>query len=352
MTGERRASIYDLNLPALEQAMLDMGEPRYRAAQVWQGLYGRLLADPEGMSDIPLTLRRELGRRFSFACLTETAQQHSSDGQTVKWLFSLPSGNPIETVLMGYQRRWTACISTQSGCAMGCEFCATGQMGFMENLTPGQIVEQVIHLMRHLESGDKALGNIVVMGMGEPFHNYDATLQAMDRLNDARGLQFGARRMTISTVGIIPAIERFTAERRQINLAVSLHAATDELRNRLLPINRKYPLDPLLGACRSYVEQTRRRITFEWALIRGVNDGPEQAAALAERLKGMLCHVNLIPLNPTPGYPGGATSQPRAAEFARTLGGHGIPCTIRLRRGIDIQAGCGQLAAKKLQNGR
>jgi 23S rRNA (adenine2503-C2)-methyltransferase len=350
LTDKSRISIYDLSFPALEQTMLDIGEPRFRAAQIWRGIYGRLIQEPDGMSDIPRALRDELARCFVFSSLSETARQHSVDGHTVKWLFSLPSGNAIETVLMGYERRNTACISTQSGCAMGCQFCATGQMGFKENLSPGQVVEQVLYLMRHLKAADRVLSNIVVMGMGEPFHNYDATLQAMERLNDPSGLQFGARRLTISTVGIIPAIERFTAERRQINLAVSLHAATDDLRNRLVPVNRKYPLDPLFVACRNYVRHTRRRISFEWALIRDINDDPDQAAALAERLDGLLCHVNLIPLNPTPGFQGGATTRQRARDFAHILGGHGIPCTIRLHRGIDIQAGCGQLATERSQS--
>jgi 23S rRNA (adenine2503-C2)-methyltransferase len=187
--------------------------------------------------------------------------------------------------------------------------------------------------------------NIVFMGMGEPFHNYEATMAAIDRLNDPKGMAFGARRMTVSTVGLVPQIERFTHENRQVNLAVSLHAANDELRARLLPVNRKYPLDVLMTACREYVRVTGRRLSFEWALIRDVNDGVEQAAALAERLYGLTCHVNLIPLNPTAGYPGEPTPRERAAAFRAILTSRGIPCTIRVRRGLDIDAGCGQLAS-------
>jgi len=184
------------------------------------------------------------------------------------------------------------------------------------------------------------------MGMGEPFHNYDATIAAIDRLNHPKGYNFGERRFTISTVGLVPLIERFTAEHRQVNLAISLHAAEDELRTKMLPINRKYPLEALLAACRSYTQATRRRITFEWALIRDVNDSEDEARRLARHLKGMLCHVNIIPLNPTQQYPGQATTRQRALAFQAELQRHSIPCTIRLRRGIDIQAGCGQLASQ------
>jgi 23S rRNA (adenine2503-C2)-methyltransferase len=186
--------------------------------------------------------------------------------------------------------------------------------------------------------------NVVVMGMGEPFHNYDSTLAAIDRLNHPEGFNFGARRFTISTVGLVPMIERFTREKRQINLAISLHAADNELRSSMLPVNRKYPLDVLLNACKNYVETTGRRITFEWALIRDVNDSPETARQLAARLAGLLCHVNVIPLNPTQKYPGQATTRDRAETFRGVLEKAGIPCTVRIRRGIDIQAGCGQLA--------
>lgn len=247
---------------------------------------------------------------------------------------------------MRYERRRTICISTQVGCAMGCVFCATGQMGILRNLTTGEIVAQVMAYARRLQAAGEHLTNIVVMGMGEPFHNYDATLAALDRLNHPEGFGFGERRMTISTVGLVPAIGRFAAERRQINLAVSLHAATDELRSSLLPVNRRYPLAVLFDACRQYVEVTHRRLTFEWALIHGVNDGLDQAEALGRLAGGMNCHVNLIPLNPTRAYAGGATPRRTADAFAEALRAQGIPATVRIRRGIDIQAGCGQLASR------
>ncbi len=290
----------------------------------------------------------------------------SSDRQTRKTLFALQDGTLIEAVLMKYgappsgspkiqgiwgenQRgaRRTLCISSQAGCAMGCAFCATGQMGFKRHLTSGEIVAQVMYYARMLEERGERVTNIVVMGMGEPFHNYDNTMAAIDRLNDPDGYNFGARRITLSTVGLVPMMRRFANEKRQVNLAVSLHAIHDEARASLMPVNKKYNLAELLDACRYYVEKTGRRITFEWALIHGVNDSPEIARQLAARLRGLLCHVNAIPLNPTAGYNGKATDRQRAEAFKEALEQAGVACTIRLRRGIDIQAGCGQLAGNE-----
>jgi 23S rRNA (adenine2503-C2)-methyltransferase len=338
--------IYDFDLPELEQVIKDWGEPTYRARQIWQGLYQRLWNRPEQFTTLPRALQERLNEHFSFTYLQEETVLSSTDGETLKTLFRLPDRQPVEAVLMGYARRRTLCISSQAGCAMGCVFCATGQMGFRRHLTSGEIVEQVVYYARMLAGRSERVTNIVLMGMGEPFHNYEATLQAIDRLAHPEGMNLGARRFTISTVGLVPMIRRFAREGRQINLAVSLHAADDELRSSMLPINRKYPLDVLIEACREYVEKTHRRITFEWALIRDVNDSPEQARLLARRLSGILSHVNVIPLNPTEKYKGQATTIERARAFQEELERHGIPCTIRLRRGIDIQAGCGQLAAK------
>ena len=230
---------------------------------------------------------------------------------------------------------------------MGCVFCATGLMGFKRHLTSGEIIEQILFYARQLQPLGEKVTNVVLMGMGEPFHNYEATMQAIDRLGDAQGFNFGARRFTISTVGLVPMIRRFANEHRQVNLAVSLHAVQDELRQSMLPVNKRYPVDELLAACREYVDKTNRRITFEWALINGVNDSVDQARVLGERLRGLLCHVNLIPLNPTQGYAGQGSTQERAKAFTAELARFGIPCTLRLRRGIDIQAGCGQLATGK-----
>ena len=340
--------IYDLDLPALGVTLAGWGEPAYRAKQVWQGLYQSLWAGPEEFTNLPRLLRQKLGESFSFSHLKLETTLESRDGETRKSLFRLPDDQSVEAVLMRYSRRRTLCISTQAGCAMVCAFCATGQMGFRRNLTSGEIVEQVLYYARILAARGEHVTNVVVMGMGEPFHNYQNTLQAIDRLNHPEGFNLGERRFTISTVGLVPGIRRFTAERRQINLAVSLHAADDELRSSLLPVNRRFPLEEVLAACREYVNVTHRRITFEWALIQDINDSPEQARKLAARLAGLLCHVNVIQLNPTEGYAGKATSRLRALAFQAELEQHGIPCTIRLRRGIDIQAGCGQLAGRIL----
>jgi 23S rRNA (adenine2503-C2)-methyltransferase len=339
-------SIYDFDFPRLSSLLETWGEAPYRARQIWQGIYQHLWKDWGEFTDLPIALRRRLDDEISFSALHPDRVLRSADGQTTKTLFMLPDGNAIEAVLMNYERRRTLCISTQSGCAMGCVFCATGQMGFKRHLTSGEIVEQVLYYARLLKERGEKVTNVVVMGMGEPLHNYDATMAAIDRLNDPQGFALGERRFTISTVGLVPMIRRFAAEKRQINLAISLHAANDELRTSLLPVNRKYPLDDLLEACRDYVRLTNRRITFEWALIRGVNDRREDARELAARLKGLLCHVNVIPLNPTKKYSGAATTRERAEAFRAELEQRGIPCTIRIRRGIDIQAGCGQLASE------
>ncbi|MFL7870799.1 MAG: 23S rRNA (adenine(2503)-C(2))-methyltransferase RlmN [Anaerolineales bacterium] len=343
--------IYDLERFDLEKMFDNLGEPSYRADQVWQGLYKQYWNTPDEFTNLPKTLREQLGRALRFDPLKPIKYLDSSDGQTRKTLFQLHDKRLIEAVLMKYdpsthkgQGRRTLCISSQAGCAMGCVFCATGQMGFKRHLTSGEIVAQVMYYARMLHDQGEHVTNIVLMGMGEPFHNYDNTMAAIDRLNDSDGYNFGARRFTISTVGLIPMIRRFADEKRQVNLAISLHAADDDERSSIMPVNKKYNIGKLLEACRYYVDQTGRRITFEWALISGVNDTEEVALKLAARLKGLMCHVNAIPLNPTTGYQGRGTDRQSAAKFKETLEQAGIPCTIRMRRGIDIQAGCGQLA--------
>jgi len=338
--------IYDLDLSELEALLVSWGEPAYRARQIWQGLYQNLWQNAGEFTTLPKSLRQKLGENILFEVLKPTIFLDSTDGKTRKTLFQMQDGQQIEAVLMRYERRRTLCISTQVGCAMGCVFCATGQMGFRRHLSSGEIVGQVMYYAHLLQKEDQQVTNVVVMGMGEPLHNYENTLAAIDRLNDPLGYNFGARRFTISTVGLAPMIRRFADEKRQVNLAISLHAAEDGLRGSMLPVNRKYDIDEVLDACRYYVAQTNRRITFEWALIHGVNDTPEQARLLIGRLKGMLCHVNAIPLNPTTGYSGQPTSRERAKAFKEILEQAGISCTIRMRRGIDIQAGCGQLASR------
>ncbi len=362
----QHSNIYDLTFGQLSELIKSWGEADYRTLQIWEGLYHQFWISSEEFTNLPKTLRQKLGDLFTYIdtsygnqpsliSIHPIKEQRSSDGETVKTLFAISGGQHLEAVLMRYDRRQTLCISTQAGCAMGCVFCATGQMGFKRQLSSGEIVQQVIHYARLLKSNNEQVSNIVVMGMGEPFHNYDATMSAIRQLSSPNGFNLGARRFTISTVGLVPGIRRFTQEHSQINLAISLHAADDELRSKLLPVNKKYPLDQLLSACQEYVKATHRRVSFEWALIQGVNDTPKQAQLLAQRLKpfriegSILCHVNVIPLNPTHNYFGEASTRQKAYAFKSVLERAGIPCTIRLRRGVDIQAGCGQLAGQEIQ---
>lgn len=271
------------------------------------------------------------------------ARQEDPGGETRKDLLELEDGAQIEVVLLRYRERRTACISTQVGCACGCLFCATGQMGFRRQLTCEEILAQVLHLQQELASRGKRLTNIVLMGMGEPLLNYDNTLSGIRRLVDPRGLGFVQRRITLSTVGIVPGIKRLMDEGLGINLAISLHAATDGLRRQLAPVSERYPLDELFAAAKLYTVRSQRRVMFEWVLIDGVNDTLEQAEALVERLAGMPAHVNLIRLNATAGYEGRSSPEETIDGFAAALDRAGIPHTMRQRRGEAISAGCGQL---------
>ncbi|MCP4415450.1 MAG: 23S rRNA (adenine(2503)-C(2))-methyltransferase RlmN [Chloroflexi bacterium] len=336
-------NIYDLSYDELTNLLIDLGEPKFRAKQIWQWLYKKHVTDFAEMRNVPKALIEKLEAKFSIHTAVIASEQYSKDGRTHKILFQLADGQTIETVLMRYEKRRTLCISTQAGCAMGCVFCATGQMGFFRNLSVGEIVAQVLYFAHELAQSDERITNIVMMGMGEPLHNYDNTLAALDRLTEEQSFNLGARKITISTVGLVPAILRYADEQRQTPLAISLHAATDEEREKLIPINKRYPIDDLMDACDYYIAKTGRRLTFEWALISGKNDTIEQARALGNLLHGILCHVNLIPLNPTSGYSGGPSSKERVDAFITELSLYGISSTVRVRRGIDIQAGCGQL---------
>jgi len=340
-------NLLDMTAGGLEKKLRAWGEPDYRARQIWQAVYQQQVVSLQAATSLPDKLRQRLTTEFSLGNLTQVIELRSTDSNTVKVLFKLPDGKQIETVLMNYRKRRTVCVSTQAGCAMGCHFCATGHMGLERNLTVGEIVAQALWASRLLRSEGRKLTNIVLMGMGEPFHNYANSLAALDRLNDTDGMAIGARHITLSTVGITPAIKRFAQAERQERLAVSLHAATDELRSRLLPINRRYPLVPLLATCREYIELTGRRLSFEWALIDGINDSTEQAQALCKLIAGMLCHVNLIPLNPTSDYDKVPASRAAASRFKAQLDAVGIPTTVRVRRGLDIRAGCGQLRSQQ-----
>jgi len=340
---ENQIQLYDLDRDDLASYLKDLGEPSYRAEQIWEWLYVHLVDSVDEMTNLPKSLRQTLAERARLSLLKVVDTARSVDGRTRKDLLQLPDGETIEAVLMRYERRRTACLSTQVGCAMGCPFCATGQMGLHRDLSSGEIVAQALHFARHLQARDERLTNVVLMGMGEPLANYAASLEAIRRLIDPQGFRLGQRHITLSTVGLVPGIRRLAQEGLQITLAVSLHAATDDLRNQLVPVNRRYPLDTLFNACADYVEVTGRRVSFEWALVEGVNDTPEQAQALADRLEGLLAHVNVIPLNPSPKYGGSASTSERIDAFIATLDQRHVRYTIRVRRGVAIQAGCGQL---------
>jgi 23S rRNA (adenine2503-C2)-methyltransferase len=328
--------LYDMGRDALNELLAD--QPPYRARQVWDGLYRQALL-PSEMTDLPVTVRTRLADTLP-ASLDERARRATDDGQTVKWLWALRDGAVVESVLMHYGRRSTVCVSSQAGCAMRCTFCATGQAGFSRNLTTGEIVEQVVAAVR--AARPRRLSNVVFMGMGEPLANFGPVWGAVERLHGDMGLS--ARHLTLSTVGIVPGIARVAAEGLPVNLAVSLHAANDELRNRLVPINRRYPLGLLADACRRYVEASGRRLSLEWALIDAVNDRRSDAAELAAFAGPLRAHVNLIPLNPTPGYGLGGSPPTVVSAFATRLRHLGVNATVRATRGVDIDAACGQLA--------
>ncbi len=340
-------NLYALTLDELTQLLAEWGEQKFRAKQIWEWLYEKRVTSFEAMTNLPGALRQRLQAETTLGTLTLVTEQISRDG-TVKRLYKLTDGQLIESVLMLYDDdRRTACISTQAGCAMGCVFCATGQMGFVRHLRADEIFEQALRFAQELEQQGERLSNVVLMGMGEPFHNYDESVRSVRRLMHDLGI--GARHITISTVGLVPQIERFADEELQVKLAISLHAATDEERAALLPVNKRWPLHELLAACREYVRKTGRRITFEWAAIAGQNDTPEEAHKLGALLKGLLCHVNIIPLNPTGGYAGRPSDMAAVEQFIAILATYGVSGTVRVRRGIDIDAGCGQLKSKVIK---
>jgi 23S rRNA (adenine2503-C2)-methyltransferase len=314
------------------------GEPSYRVEQLWHGLWSEALSIDE-ITTIPKTLRARLTEEFpdSLRVVNDVA---SDRGATRKWVFQLDGGATIETVLMHYDDRVTVCVSSQAGCAMGCTFCATGQAGFSGQLSVGQVIEQVMFATR--AAAPSRLSNVVFMGMGEPLANYAVTVEVVRRLHEYRGLS--ARHLTVSTVGVAPAIERLASEGLPLTLAVSLHAANDETRNELVPLNRRYPLERLHQACATWIERTSRRLSFEWALIDGVNDTDRAMDELADYAQSLSAHVNLIPLNPTPGYLVMGSSAHRVHEFRDGLIDRGVNATVRNTRGRSIAAACGQLA--------
>lgn len=343
-------NLYDLSREELENLLKEWGQPGYRAQQLYNWLYEQRVDNFDDMSNLPKALRDRLGQEAVLGTLETVTEQSSNDG-TVKRLYRLHDGQLIEAVLMPYSdHRRTACISSQAGCAMGCVFCATGQMGFARNLTSTEIFEQAMRFSRELETKGERLSNIVLMGMGEPFHNYDAVMDAIHRIMDELGI--GQRHITVSTVGLVPQIRKFADEGLQLTLAISLHKADDAERTDLMPVNKRWNLQELIGACHYYVEKTGRRVTFEWAAIEGQNDTPEEAHKLGKLLKGLHCHVNIIPLNPTGGYAGKPSDPEKILAFIDILESYSIGATVRVRRGIDIDAGCGQLKSNMIDPGQ
>src|SRR5438067_4909648 len=367
----KKTDLLSLTLPQMQEWLLERGEPAFRAKQVYNWLYKRLVTDFSAMSNLPLSLRTRLTQEASIGPMIVRSEQHSKDDRTRKILLELNDGKLIESVLMLYppigenNARATVCVSTQAGCAFGCTFCATGQMGFDRHLTSGEIVAQVLIFARELRDAPWVakglpgsgsidhITNIVLMGMGEPFHNYDNVLQALRILNSSEGFNLGARHMTVSTVGLVPAIRKLSQEQLKVNLAISLPDSTDELRNQTMPVNRKYPLQELLAACKDYISATRRQVTFEYVLLAGVNDTPEYAHLLGKLLAPLeqYAHVNCIPVNATSASYR-APGPDAIRTFCNTLFEHGVSNSVRAERGDDIAAACGQLRTRFEKNNR
>jgi len=349
-------SLEGLRYEALEAELTASGVNPVHAKPLFGAVQRRLIRDNlEAVEGILPPLQRWLASESAVKpCVLDSVDDTaSSDGFTRKYLLRLHDGAEVESVQMGFPGRYTACLSSQVGCAMGCVFCATGQMGFSRNLTAGEIVAQAHHVERELRrTQGETLRNIVMMGMGEPLHNFEPTMEALDIITDNRGLNIGPARVAISTVGYIPGIQKLARHPKRYSLAVSLHGASDEERGKLIPINKRWPLADLLEACREYSALKRARVFFAWTLIGGVNDSDDHAHRLAALLKGMDAHVNLIPLNPTEGFDGTMPTEERSRAFQQIIQDAAIPSTIRQRRGIDVSAGCGQLKAKNMKRAR
>ncbi len=341
--------VYDLTMEQWEAWAAEHDLPKFRAAQIFDWLYVKRITDFAAMTNLPKALREKLQEEFRFAALDEITHMKSQDG-TIKFLFGLHDGHAIETVIMKHNYGYSVCVTTQVGCRIGCTFCASTLGGLKRNLTAGEIVAQVVKCQQLLDEAGERVSSIVVMGSGEPFENYEATMDFMRTVIHEKGLNIGQRHITVSTSGIVPNIYRFADENTQINLAISIHAPNDELRSRLMPVNRRYPFQELIDACRYYLDKTGRRITFEYALIGSVNDQPEHAEELAAVLKDMNCHVNLIPVNHVPERKYVRTPKEDIFRFKKILEQNRINTTIRREQGHDIAAACGQLRAKHMES--
>lgn len=335
-------NIRDFELSELEEEMINLGEKKFRAKQIFAWLYRGVNSFDE-MTDLSKDLIEKLKANYILECIFLDDFQTSKDG-TVKYLFRLVDGHKVESVLMKYKFGYSVCISNQIGCKMGCTFCASAKIGFVRNLTPGEIVGQVLKIQEH--SGEK-VSNVVFMGIGEPFDNYDNVLKSIRLLNDPKALNIGARHMSVSTCGLVDGINKFADEKIQCNLCISLHSSRDEVRTEMMPINKRYSISEVLDACRDYIKKTNRRITFEYALVNGVNDNREDAIHLARLLHGILCHVNLIPVNKIKDGKYEKSSVEKMMKFRDTLNEKGIVATIRRELGSDISAACGQLVRDK-----
>jgi 23S rRNA (adenine2503-C2)-methyltransferase len=344
----RPRGLYDLNLPELEARVQDLDFPAYRGRQLWRWAYRQLVTDYSDMANIPTALRRALAAEAPLSLLDPVRSVASGDAETIKTLYRTGDDQVLETVLMLYPNRATVCVSCQVGCAVGCAFCATGLMGLARNLGAGEMVAQVVGAAREARRRGRELTNIVMMGMGEPLQNYAETMKFIRIVHDPEGLDIGARRITVSTSGVVPRIDALADEPLQLNLAVSLHAPGDELRSRLVPINRRYPIATLMAAVDRYVAKTGRRVSFEYALMRGINDSDKTAHDLSALLRGRLSHVNIIPLNPVDVLPYERPDPAGIERFATILRTAGIPTTVRYSRGLDIDAACGQLRVNEL----
>jgi 23S rRNA (adenine2503-C2)-methyltransferase len=324
----------------------------YRVAQLYRAATKELAGDLASVTVFPKESRDALAAQgFALESVTPLVVQRSSDGQTSKGLFRLSDGAEVEAVCMEHWGgRTTICISSQAGCAFKCSFCSTGQAGFTRNLSAVEIFDQARFFARELKTRNKKVTNIVFMGMGEPFHNYDAVMDAVRLLNDPQGFGLGHRHITISTVGLVPQIERFSAEGVQVNLAISLHAPADEQRAAIMPVNKRYPIAELMTACERYVAATKRKVFFEYIMLDGVNDDDASAEALARLMRGRLYHVNLIPYNATPDSPLQGSTEARIRAFQKILEAAGVPTTVRVPMGRDIAAACGQLRAESQPN--
>ncbi len=342
-------NIKDLTLSALGDWLAGRGEPAFRARQVFQWLYQRRVVDFEAMSNISRALRATLAEHFSIGGLERADVRTSVDG-SVKYAFGLADGRRIEAVLMPSPTHHTLCVSTQVGCAMGCDFCMTARMGLVRNLSAGEIVQQVVEAYREVPEGG-FIRNVVFMGMGEPFHNYDNLVAALEILTEDHGFGFSWRRLTVSTSGLVPAIHRFAREDVRANLAVSLNGVTDEVRAQLMPVNRRWNIAALLAACREIPKEPRVRITIEYVLLRGITDSLADARKLVKLLHGLKCKVNLIPFNPWPGSHYEGPTLAHARRFQEELLDRGLLTTLRLSKGSDIQAACGQLITEGRKTG-